>query len=146
MQKLPFPEGKPLSPIAEEGDSSTELLEYIHTANNSPDHQLYMASIRNVDDDELGPEYDDEQLADVFADEPMTDGPQDENKDHRRIRRVKNAKRAKRRWNMENRAHNPMYQRNLNNAFAAAADREYRTLIGAIAEAALLAQQLPSNP
>jgi hypothetical protein len=39
-----------------------------------------------------------------------------------------------------------MYQRNLNNTFAAAADQEYRTPIGAIAEAALLAQQLPTNP
>jgi hypothetical protein len=35
---------------------------------------------------------------------------------------------------------------NLNNAFAAVADREYRTSIDAIAEAALLAQQLPPNP
>jgi hypothetical protein len=33
-----------------------------------------------------------------------------------------------------------MYQRNLNNAFAAATDREYRTPIDAIAEAALLWQ------
>jgi hypothetical protein len=41
---------------------------------------------------------------------------------------------------------NPVYQRNLNNTFAAAADREYRTPVGAIAEAALLAQQLPPNP
>jgi hypothetical protein len=41
---------------------------------------------------------------------------------------------------MENHARNPMYQRNLNNAFAAAVDWEYCTPIGAIAEAALLAQ------
>jgi hypothetical protein len=59
----------------EEGDDSTELLEYSHTANNSPDRQVYMASVRNTDDDELGPEYDDEQLADVSADEPMADAP-----------------------------------------------------------------------
>jgi hypothetical protein len=39
-----------------------------------------------------------------------------------------------------------MYQRDLNNAFAAFADREYCTPIGAISEAALLAQQLPPNP
>jgi hypothetical protein len=39
-----------------------------------------------------------------------------------------------------------MHQRNLNNAFAAAADQEYHTPIGAIVEAALLAQQLPPNP
>jgi hypothetical protein len=74
-QERPFQEGKPLSPIVEEGDGSIELLEYSHTANN-------------VDDDELGPEYDDEQLTDVSADEPMADTPQDENEEHRRIRRV----------------------------------------------------------
>jgi hypothetical protein len=34
-----------------------------------------MASLYNVDDDELGPEYDDEQLADVSADEPTVDAP-----------------------------------------------------------------------
>jgi hypothetical protein len=42
-QELPFQEGKPLFPIVEEGDNSTELLEYSLTANNSPDHQVYMA-------------------------------------------------------------------------------------------------------
>jgi hypothetical protein len=47
---------------------------------------------------------------------------------------------------VENRARNPMYKRNLNNAFAATADREYHTPIGAIAEAALLAQHPPPNP
>jgi hypothetical protein len=73
-QELPFQEGKPLSPIAEEGDSSTELLEYSHTANNSPEHQVYMASVRNVDGDELGPEYD-EQLTDVSADKPTANAP-----------------------------------------------------------------------
>jgi hypothetical protein len=36
-----------------------------------------------------------------------------------------------------------MYQRDLNNAFAVVMDREYRMPIGTIAEAALLAQQLP---
>jgi hypothetical protein len=56
-QELPFQEGKPLSPIAEEGESRTKLLEYSLTANNSPDHQVYLASLRKVEDDELGPEY-----------------------------------------------------------------------------------------
>jgi hypothetical protein len=59
---------------------------------------------------------------------------------------LKNAKHAKRRQNVENYLRNPLYQRNLNNAFAAAEDQEYRTPIGAIAEAALLAQQLPPKP
>jgi hypothetical protein len=89
-----------------------------------------MASLRNADDDEPGPEYDAELLTDVSADERMADGLQDENEEHRRIRRLKNAKRAQRRRNTENHARNPMHQRNLNNAFAAAADREYRTPIG----------------
>jgi hypothetical protein len=74
------------------------------------------------------------------------DAPKDENEEHRRIRQLKNTKRTQHRRNVRNRAHKPMHQRNLNNAFAAAADREYRTPIGTIAEAALLAQQLPPNP
>jgi hypothetical protein len=36
IQELPFQEGKPLSPIAEEGESSIELLEYSLTAMLSP--------------------------------------------------------------------------------------------------------------
>jgi hypothetical protein len=83
-QELPFQEGEPLSPIAEEGDGSIELLEHSHTADNSSDRQVYMASLCNADDDELGPEYDDEQLADMSADEPTADAPQDENEEHRR--------------------------------------------------------------
>ncbi|RLM98597.1 hypothetical protein C2845_PM06G27930 [Panicum miliaceum] len=143
MQELPFQEGRPLSPIAEEGESSTELLEYSYRANHSPDRQVCMASIRNADEDKLGTQYDNEQLADISVDEPIADAPQDEDEEHRRIRRAKNAKRAQRRRNAQNRARE---LRDLTNAFAAVADREYRTPIGAIAEAALLAQQLPSNP
>ncbi|RLM79847.1 early nodulin-like protein 1 [Panicum miliaceum] len=67
----------------------------------------------------------------------------DEDEEHWMMQRVKNAKRAQRRCNAQNRAREP---RDLNNAFAAVADREYCMLIGAIAEAAVLAQQLPSNP
>jgi hypothetical protein len=74
-QELSFQEGKPLSPIAEEGDSSTALLEYSPTANNPLDRQVYMASLRNAEDDELGPGYDNEQLADVSTDEPTADAP-----------------------------------------------------------------------
>jgi hypothetical protein len=101
-----------------------------------------------MEHDELGPEYNNEQLADVSADEPIADAPQDEIEEHRRTRWVKNAlaKRAQRRRSAENHARDPMYQRNLNNAFAAVTNQEYRTPIGAIVEAALLAQQLPPNP
>jgi hypothetical protein len=102
-----------------------------------------MASLHNVEDDQLDPQYDNEQLADVSVDEPTANAPQDEDKEHRRIRRVKNAKRAQRRCNAQNHAREP---RDLNNAFAAVADREYRTPIGAIIDVALLAQQLPPNP
>jgi hypothetical protein len=68
-----------------------------------------MAFLRNVDDDELGLEYDDEVLTDVSANEPTADAPQDENEEHRRIRWLKNAKRAQHKWNAENHASNPMY-------------------------------------
>jgi hypothetical protein len=105
-----------------------------------------MASLRNSEDDELGPKNDAELLTDISADECMEDAPKDENEEHRRILLLKNAKHAKRRWNVENRTRNPLYQRNLNNIFAAAEDREYHTPIGAIAEVALLVQQLSSNP
>jgi hypothetical protein len=82
----------------------------------------------------------------MSAGEGMVDAPQDENEEHKRIRQLKNAKRAQHRRNEEKRIHNPMHQRNLNNAFADTTDQEYRTPIGAIAEAVLLAQQLPPNP
>jgi hypothetical protein len=75
----------------------------------------------------------------------MVDASQDENKEHRRIQWLKNTKRAKRRQNAKNCARNPLYHRNLNNALAAAEDREYRTPINAIAKVALIVQQLPPN-
>jgi hypothetical protein len=75
MQELPFQEGKPLSPISEQGEGSTELVEYSHTAENSLNCQVYMASLRNADDDEAGPEYDTELLTDVSADERTMDAP-----------------------------------------------------------------------
>jgi hypothetical protein len=104
-----------------------------------------MASLCNTEDDEPGPEYDAKLLADVSANKRTTDAPQDENEEHRRIRWLKNAKCTKCRQNVENHARNPLYHRNLNNAFAAAEDREYRTPIATIAEAALLVQQLQPN-
>jgi hypothetical protein len=82
-QELPFQEGRPLSPITEEGESSTELLDYSLMANLSSDRQVCMASLRNAKDDELDPH---EQLADVSAAKPIADAPQDEDEEHRRIR------------------------------------------------------------
>jgi hypothetical protein len=75
MQELPFQEGKPLSSISEGGEGSTELLKYSHTADNSLDRRVYMASLRNADDNEPGLEYDDELLANVSADEHTADAP-----------------------------------------------------------------------
>jgi hypothetical protein len=74
-QELPFQEGNPLSRIAEEEEGSAELLEYSHTAETSPDRQVYMASLHNAEDDELGPEYDAKLLADVSVDECIADAP-----------------------------------------------------------------------
>jgi hypothetical protein len=128
--ELSFQEGRPLSPIAEEGESSIVLLEYNLRANHSLDRQVCMASLRNMEEDELDPQYDNEQLTDISADEPTADAPQDEDEEHRRIRRAKNAKRAQRRRNAQNCACEP---RDLNNTFATVADREYRTPISAIA-------------
>jgi hypothetical protein len=56
MQELPFQEGRPLSPIAEEGESSIELLEHSLRANHSPDRHVCMASIRNTKEDEFDPQ------------------------------------------------------------------------------------------
>jgi hypothetical protein len=55
-QELPFHEGKPLCRITKEEEDSTELVEYNHTAETSPDRQVYMASLCNAEDNELGPE------------------------------------------------------------------------------------------
>jgi hypothetical protein len=74
-QQLSFQEGKPLSPISEGGEGSIELLEYSHMADNSPNHQEYMAFLRNANDDKLGPEYNDELLADVSVNECTVDAP-----------------------------------------------------------------------
>jgi hypothetical protein len=68
--------------LAEEGESSTELLEYSLTANHSPDRQVCMSSLCNAEDDELDPVYDNKQLMDVSADEPTADTPQDEDEEH----------------------------------------------------------------
>jgi hypothetical protein len=74
-QELPFQEGKPLSPISEEGEGSKELLKYNHMTGNFLNRQVYMAFVRNADDDEPGYVYDDELLVDVSADERTTDTP-----------------------------------------------------------------------
>jgi hypothetical protein len=108
MQELPFQQGWPLSHISEEEEGSAELVEYSHTAESSPDHQVYKASLCSADDDEPGPEYDAELLVDVSSNERTVDTPQDENEEYRRIWWLKNAKRAKRRQNKENRTHNPL--------------------------------------
>jgi hypothetical protein len=81
-----------------------------------------MASLRNAEDVELDPQYDNEQLANISADEPTADAPQDEDEEHRRIQRVKNTKRTQRRRNAQN---HTCEQRDLNNNFVAVVDWEY---------------------
>jgi hypothetical protein len=54
-QEVLFQECRPLSPIAEEGESSIELLKYNLMANHSSDRQVCMASLCNMEDDELDP-------------------------------------------------------------------------------------------
>jgi hypothetical protein len=148
MQELPFQEGKPHSPITEEGDGSIELLEYSHTANNSPDRQVYMASLRNLDDDELGLEYNDEQLADVSADEPTADAPPPPGREREapkdsageeRQARPAQAK-LKKSCSQSNVPKEPQQR------FCSSHGSGVLYTIGAITEAALLAQKLPPNP
>jgi hypothetical protein len=74
-QELPLQEGNPLSRITKEEEGNTELIEYSHMAETSSDRQVYMASLHNTEDDELGPEYDAELLTDVSADECTADAP-----------------------------------------------------------------------
>jgi hypothetical protein len=81
-QELPFQEGRPLSPIAKEGDSSIKLLDHNLRANHLSVHKVCMAFLRNAEEDELDPQYDNEQLADVSTDEPTADAPQDEDEEH----------------------------------------------------------------
>jgi hypothetical protein len=78
-QELPFQEGKPLSRILEDGEGSTELIKYSHTAQSSLDRQVYMASLHNADDDEPGPEFDTKIFTDVSTDKRTVDAPHDEN-------------------------------------------------------------------
>jgi hypothetical protein len=144
IQDLPYQEGKPLSPIAEGEEANMVLIDYSTTSGEcSPYRHIYMASIR--DEDEPRREYDDELLEDISADENTANAPRDEDEESRRIRQAKNAKRAKRKRNAEARLQNAP-RRNLHDAFAAAADRQYATPIANIAKAAILLQRLPQNP
>jgi hypothetical protein len=128
-----------LSPIIEEGENKTKLVEYSSSGESSLDCHIFMASIRDHgDDDERGREYNDKLLADISADERTADAPQDEDVECRRMRKAKNIKRAKCRRNAEARARNPPHHRNLHDAFAAVNDHEYNTPIGNIAKAAFL--------
>jgi hypothetical protein len=58
-QELPFQEGKPLSPIAEEGEGRTVLVDYSSSREFSPQRHIYMASLHEHGvDDEPEREYD----------------------------------------------------------------------------------------
>jgi hypothetical protein len=83
-QELPFQEGKPLSPIVEEGEGRIVLVNYSSNGVFPPQRHIYMASLHeHDDDDEPGREYDNELLADVSINECTTDAPQDEDEEHR---------------------------------------------------------------
>jgi hypothetical protein len=86
-KELPFQESKPLTPIAEEGEGEIVPVDYSSSSELSPEHHVYMASIReHGDNDEPGREYDNELLMDATADERMADAPQDEDEERRRTR------------------------------------------------------------
>jgi hypothetical protein len=54
-QELPFQEGKPLSPIIEEGEGRTVLIDYSSSGELSLQRHVYLASLHeHDDDDELG--------------------------------------------------------------------------------------------
>jgi hypothetical protein len=128
-----------LSPIIEEGENKTKLVEYSSNSESSSDCHVFMASIRDHgDNDEPGREYNDKLLADMSADECTADASQDEDEKRRGIRKAKNTKRAKCRRNAQARARNPPHHRNLDDAFAAFDNREYNTPFGNIAKAAML--------
>jgi hypothetical protein len=83
---LPFQEGKSISSITEEGEDKTKLVEYSSSGEFSLDRHVFMASLRDHDDDdEPGTEYDEELLVDISADEATADAPQNEDEERRRI-------------------------------------------------------------
>jgi hypothetical protein len=52
IQELPFQEGKPLSPIIEEEEGRTVLIDYSSSGEFSLHRHVYMASLREHDDDD----------------------------------------------------------------------------------------------
>ncbi|RLN31041.1 hypothetical protein C2845_PM05G20100 [Panicum miliaceum] len=102
-----------------------------------------MASIREVNDDEPGIEFDTELENDISCDENTADAPQDEDEEQKRRHHLRNSKRNKRRRNAQERTRNPHWWRNLHGEFEAAADEEFVTPMGNIYEASLLLQQIP---
>jgi hypothetical protein len=85
-QELTFQEGKSLSSIAGEGKDRTKLVEYFSSGEFSQDCHVFMASLRDHDDDDkLGREYDDELLANISANEATVGTPQNKDEEHRRI-------------------------------------------------------------
>ena len=79
-----------------------------------------MASIRDIDNDEPGAEYENELLDEISADEGMVQAPADEEKVQRRICKLKNARRANRRRNTQARTRN--INRSLDGKFAVVRD------------------------
>ncbi|RLN12210.1 hypothetical protein C2845_PM09G10430 [Panicum miliaceum] len=148
IQELPFQQGRPLSPIQEErsgSTASTVLVTTDYSGDYSPKCEVYMASIRDVNNDEPGIEFDNELENDISGDENTADTPQDEDEEKKRRHYLRNSRQNKRRRNAQERARNPHWRRNLQGEFEAAADEEFVTPMGNIYEASLLLQQIPQT-
>jgi len=120
ITNLPFQVGRSLSTILEGKASRTILASNSSTADYSPGREVCMASIRDIDNDEPGADYENELLDEISADEGMVQAPADEDKEQRRICKLKNARRANRRRNTQARTHN--INRSLNGKFAVVRD------------------------
>ena len=93
---MPYQEGKPLSPIAEEGAGDTVPVDYTtsHDEHSSEQH-IFMATIGDPNEDQ----YANEQLENISADELTGNGPQNKDEEHRRAWRMRNTKCAQHRQN-----------------------------------------------
>ncbi|RLN07766.1 hypothetical protein C2845_PM11G04410 [Panicum miliaceum] len=146
IQELTFQQGRPLSTIQEkrsDSTASTVLITTDYPGDNLPEREIYMATMRDIDDDEPGFEFDNELENDISGDENTADAPQDEDEEQKRRRRLRNSRGNKRRRNAQERACNSHWRRNLRGDFEAAADEEFVTPMGNIYEASLLLQQIP---
>jgi hypothetical protein len=120
ITNLSFQVGRSLLTILEGKASRTILASNSLTADYSHGHEVCMASIREIENNEPGSEYENELLDEISADEGMVQAPADEDKEQQRIYKLKNARRANCRRNAQARTRN--INRSLNGKFAAVRD------------------------